>query len=116
MQKHPIKTRIATMSDGQKSIIVEDVTQKDYDDLVAEVDKLKVELLTRFKAKHGISDCAFCGWIDHRHRTTDAQMERIIAGDPIQSVAEDFGTDIESMIAEWRSVFDVVFEFALDQL
>ena len=61
--------------------------------------------------------CALCGWIDHRHRTVETQMGRVIAGDSIQEVAEDYGySSYEDMISDWQSVYDVVFEFAADKM
>jgi hypothetical protein len=35
--------------------------------------------------------CAFCGGPDARHRVVDAWVERVAAGEPVATVAAEFG-------------------------
>lgn len=40
-----------------------------------------------------MSQCAFCGHPDSRHRIIDASLERIEAGEPKEEVLADYGLD-----------------------
>lgn len=35
--------------------------------------------------------CAFCGWPDKHHRVYDAIKRRYLGGDPVASIAGDYG-------------------------
>ena len=53
--------------------------------------------------------CVICGGPDADHRTVDAQMERVIAGEPIFRVAEDYDRTISLMVASWAEAYDRAF-------
>lgn len=67
------------------------------------------------------SPCGVCGGPDQRHRTVDAQMERIIAGERIDEVAADYfdqaievgrayPDEVVAMVAAWHDSYTVAFE------
>ena len=48
--------------------------------------------------------CAFCGAKYAAHRVVDAQMERVAAGDHIESVAEDHDITVQEMVSFWLAL------------
>lgn len=49
--------------------------------------------------------CAFCGGPDSRHRVVDAQMERFIAGESMESVAADWDVTPVEMVKDWSKAY-----------
>lgn len=63
-------------------------------------------------AKQG--PCRICGGPYARHRMIDTQMERVSAGDRIETVAEDYGVTVADMVAEWCGLIDLYERRILD--
>jgi hypothetical protein len=54
--------------------------------------------------------CAFCGGRFAFHREVDAQLGRVIGGDTLESVAEDYSLTVRSMLRGWAALFDLLNE------
>jgi hypothetical protein len=52
--------------------------------------------------------CGLCGGPYARHRMIDTQMERVAAGDHIETVAEDYGLTVVRMVTEWCALVDLL--------
>lgn len=53
--------------------------------------------------------CAMCGLIPYAaHRTIDAQMGRVVGGDPIEDVAQDYETTVPKMVAGWIALMELL--------
>ena len=48
--------------------------------------------------------CAVCGGPFAAHRTADAQMGRVSAGEPIDDVAKDYGSSVTEMVTSWMAL------------
>ena len=52
--------------------------------------------------------CALCGHPYAYHRTAETQMGQIIAGDPLDLVADDYGITGPDMVAGWAALLDLL--------
>ena len=54
--------------------------------------------------------CAFCGGRFAFHREAEAQLWRVIGGDSLVGVAEDYNLTVRSMLSGWAALFDLLNE------
>jgi hypothetical protein len=59
--------------------------------------------------------CALCGGKYAAHRVVDAQVGRVVAGDSMESVADDYRTDVATMLATWAALLDLLNEGSADE-
>ncbi len=52
--------------------------------------------------------CGICGGPYAAHRMVATQMERIIAGDDIAQVANDYDTTVAAMVTHWSTYIEVL--------
>lgn len=53
--------------------------------------------------------CLMCGQIPYAaHRLIDAQMGRVVGGEPIEDVADDYETTVPKMVAGWVALMELL--------
>lgn len=57
-----------------------------------------------------MSECAFCGHSDSRHRIVDAIKERVAAGESSEEVLEDYGWTVEMLSAAAQALAELEAE------
>lgn len=53
-----------------------------------------------------LGPCRICGGPYAAHRTIDVQIERVAAGEHIDTVAHDHDTTVADMAANWQAYID----------
>jgi hypothetical protein len=54
--------------------------------------------------------CAFCGGKYAAHRVIDAQIGRWVAGEALETIADDYDEDPDMMRARWAALLDLLNE------
>lgn len=55
-----------------------------------------------------MSECAFCGFPDSRHRVVDAIRERQAAGEPLEEVLHDYGWSLQRLLETEQAIAEIV--------
>lgn len=91
--------------------MTDDDLRQRFSALADRVARIEGRLDERAKRRESIiaqGPCGICGGLHAAHRMIDAQMERVIAGDHIESVAEDYDTDVPGMVAVWAAYVELL--------